>query len=387
MRRVYVFGSTPRVIAVTEDDHLVRFHRDVPDESMTESIHLGRVVRVVNGMQAAFVDIGAEKNGFLPLNEKSEGFNAPRLSEGMHVAVQVKKDAHDGKGAFLTRDITLCGQYVLVMPCCRYIGVSSRITAEADRRRLKQLGKAIAADRFGIVMRAASLEADEDLIAAEAGEMLAQWDELHRKAATAHAPSLLFRPRTLLEALLDDELPRGIDELVTDDSSVMIEGVPARRPRAGETEALLQKRNKALERRVWLDCGGNLIIDPCEAMTVIDVNTAKNTGRRALEETILRTNLEAADEIARQLRLRAISGIILIDMIDMPEESQREAVLERLRTALAADPVKTVVHGFTSLGLIEMTRKKTRVTLRDEWTQPCPHCRGTGRVRKEEPNG
>ena len=211
-----------------------------------------------------------------------------------------------------------------------------------------------------------------------------------REAPTAHVPGVLWQPRTPLRILLDDYLPRGVDELVAaaavpDDGS----GVPVRTvsPDCDEVLRLLRQRDKALQRRVWLDSGANLVIDPCEAMTVIDVNTAKSTGKRGLEDTILRTNLEAAAEVARQVRLRNLGGIILIDMIDMAEDSSREAVLTALREAFRADRVKTVVHGFTSLGLIEMTRKRTRVSLMDALTVPCPHCGGSGRLHEEEDHG
>jgi len=207
-------------------------------------------------------------------------------------------------------------------------------------------------------------------------------------------PSVVHKPRTLLDSLLDDYRPRGIDRIITNDETL----AKALAPVAPVTMAsddlmsiarLHHQRDKALQRHVWLDSGASLVIDPCEAMTVIDVNTAKFTGKRDLEQTILRTNLEACKEIARQVRLRNLSGIILIDMIDMHSDVQREQVLAALRDAFAADRVKTVIHGFTSLGLIEMTRKKSRMPLREEWTVTCHVCHGSGRemLMKEEKHG
>ncbi len=384
-REIYVHRGAQRELAVVEDGRLVEYLRENPESSSTENVYLGRVERVVTGMNAAFVDIGQEKNGFLPLEERG-ATHPTRLQCGMRVLVQVKKEAQGTKGAFLTRDITLCGQYALLMPCNRYIGVSSRVESAQDKEALRTLGHEIAGEAFGLVMRHASLEAEEPEIRAEIAAMLDAWHQVEAKAVTAPAPSLIYQPRTLLDSLLDDYLPRGIQRVVTDDEALDIPGceIIHEAPGVMARHGLTLQRDKALRRLVWLDGGGNLMIDPCEALTVIDVNTAKNTGKRAMEQTVLRTNLEAAEEIARQVRLRNLSGIILIDMIDMQEESHRQAVLDALAEAFRADRVKTVIHGLTSLGLVEMTRKKTRRPLRDDWTQPCETCRGTGRVPMTE---
>lgn len=354
-RKIYVQCGPVRHIAVTENDKLVEYLLDDTAAASTESIYLGRVERVVSGMQAAFVDIGQEKNGFLPLEERSKSADLPKLREGMHVLVQVKKEAQGTKGAFLTRDVTLCGQYALVMPLNRHVGVSSRIEDEDAKKALRETGAAIAGGRFGLVMRNAALDADECDIRAEVDELLAQWDAVQKAAPTAHAPSLIHQPRTQLDVLLNDLLPRGVDEIITDGAAFELPGVKSMAvdclPGTLMRQYGLDKQlEKALQRRVWLDSGANLIIDPCEAMTVIDVNTAKFTGRRDAEQTLLKTDLEAAAEIARQVRLRNLGGIILIDMIDLQEEEHRRQVLDALKTALAADRVKTVVHGLTSLG-------------------------------------
>ncbi len=391
-REIYVQSSTPRHLAVVEDGKLVEYLKEREDASAAEGIYLGRVERVVNGMQAAFVSIGQEKNGFLPLKERSATARLQPLSSGARVLVQVKKEAQGEKGAFLTRDITLCGQYVLLMPCNRYVGVSARVTEEADKSALRALGAELSGGQFGLVMRHAALEAAREDVQAELETLLSAWHEVEKQAPTAHAPSLLYRPRTLLDGLLDDYLPRGVTCVVTDDETLSIEGVPVERTACEkgslmESAGLTRARDKALERRVWLESGGNLVFDLCEAMTVIDVNTAKFTGKRALEATIRQTNLEAAQEIARQVRLRNLGGMILIDLIDMEAEQDRQDVLNALETAFAADRVKTVVHGFTSLGLVEMTRKKVRAPLWQDWMEACPACRGAGRVRKEEQHG
>lgn len=389
MREIYIQSGPRREIAVVENGKLVEYLIE-DDSDSAEAIYVGRVERVVPGMKAAFVDIGQEKNGFLPLEEKNQ-VNAPKLQSGMSVLVQIRKEAQGSKGAFLSRDISLCGETVLAMPLNDMIGVSSRITDAAQRRALQELGREITGGKFGLVMRSAAAEASEDAIREEAERLMGRWEEIRREAPTAHVPSMIFGARSQLDMLLADYRPRGIDCIHTDDEALAqalssTYAVRQSKPGVMALMGLTKQRDKALERRVWLDSGGNLVIDPCEAMTVIDVNTAKFTGKRRLEETIVKLNLEACKEIARQVRLRNLSGIILIDMIDMASEESREKVLDALREAFAADRVKTVIHGFTSLGLVEMTRKKSRRPLREDFTQECRHCRGRGRTIIEEEN-
>lgn len=393
MREIYIKSGDPREIALVEDGKLCEYLRD-DSAASTEAIYAGRVERIVPGMKAAFVDIGQEKNGFLPLEERSQTAAVPKLQTGDTVLVQVKKEAQGTKGAFLTRDITLCGESVILMPMNRYVGASSRIEDEGVRKALIALGKQIANGAYGLIMRNAALNATEADIRNEVDELTCVWNKITQIVPTAHVPSLVHRPRTQLDSLLDDYKHRGIDRIVTNDAALakQLESIA---PVMLATDELMHiarldhQRDKALQRHVWLDSGASLVIDPCEAMAVIDVNTAKFTGKRDLEQTILKTNLEACKEIARQVRLRNVAGIILIDMIDMEEEEHRQQVLDALREAFAADRVKTVIHGFTSLGLIEMTRKKSRVPLKDEWTRPCGVCRGTGRemLNKEEQHG
>lgn len=388
MRELYIKGGGRREIAVVEDGRLVEYLLDDASAQTTEVVYLGRVERVVPGMNAAFVDIGQEKNGFLPLSERNMPA-AEKLQSGMAVLVQVRKEAHDGKGAFLSRDITLCGEYGLVMPLNRMIGISSRITNASDREALRALAERIADGQFGMVMRASSLGADETVIREEAAALMAQWDTIRRATPTAHVPSVIHQARSLLDSVIDDYRPRGIDRIHTDDPVLAksLEGIAPVTVSAGNPIALMgldRQRDKALERRVWLDSGGTLVIDPCEALTVIDVNTAKFTGKRRLEETILRLNLEACGEIARQVRLRNLSGIILIDLIDMEAEESRARVLEALEAAFSHDRVKTVIHGFTSLGLVEMTRKRARRPLQDEWGRECPKCHGSGYIKEDD---
>ena len=391
MREIYVKSGVVRQIALVEDQRLCEFLLD-DGAAAAEAIYTGRVERIVPGMKAAFVDIGQEKNGFLPLEEKSKALVLPKLQTGDTVLVQVKKAAQGTKGAFLSRDLTLCGHGVILMPLNRYIGVSSRIETESARARLQEIGRSIAQDRFGLVMRATAENLTPEELAGESEQLLEAWQDIVRRAPTAHVPSVIHQPRTQLQSLLDDYRSRGIYRVVTNDA-VLAEELADMLPVHMAGDDLMERwntqRDKALGRHVWLDSGASLVIDICEAMTVIDVNTAKFTGKKNLEETLLKTNLEACREISRQVRLRNLGGIILIDMIDMMSDDQRQHVLAALKDAFALDRVKTVVHGFTSLGLVEMTRKKSRVMLREEWTKPCSTCRGSGReaLFKEEQHG
>ena len=369
-RTLLIAAGTPMEAAVAEDGRLAEYLIDSGDGGAADTVLLGRVERIVKGMDAAFVDIGAERSAFLPLKEKSGSFDAVPLQCGMAVPVQIRREAHDRKGAFLSRDITLCGEYVLLMPLNRYTGISAKITDGEAREALKRLGRELSGDRFGLVLRTAAAEADAELIAAEAEELYARWEEIRRAAATAHVPSVLYRGGGLTEGLLRDYAPRGIDAVVTNDSGAAaafrdICPVTLTEDDPIAARGLYRERDRALERFVWLKSGGSLFIDECEALTVIDVNSGKYTGKRCQGDTALRIDLEACGEIARQLRLRALGGIIIIDFIDLRGEDERRQVTDRLAECLREDRCKTVIHGFTALGLLEMTRKRTRVTLRE----------------------
>lgn len=368
MREIYIRKKDTLDIAVVEDGRLVEY-LPADNDASAEAIYLGRVERVMPGMKAAFVQIGQEKNGFLPLEERNVP-DLPKLQVGMNVVVQVRKEAQGVKGAFLSRDVNLCGEYVIFSPMNRMAAVSSRITKERHRKALKELARDISRGDFGLIMRSASRNTTEEAIRAEVDELRACWESIRNAAPTAHVPSILHQPRTTIELVLADYHSRGIDRICTNDAAlaeqlssyapVIVMGDNLFDVARVSTELL-----KALERRVWLNNGGNLVFDPCEAMTVIDVNTAKFTGKHELSDTVLQTNLEACQEIARQVRLRNVSGIIIIDMIDMISREHHHAVLEALNRAFSDDRVKTVVHGFTSLGLVEMTRKRSRPPLRE----------------------
>ena len=359
----------PGFCAVTEDGVLVEYIPNDPSDQCGD-ILLGKTDRLMPGMNCAFVDIGRKKSGFLPLDENSSSFTGGKVRSGESPIVQIKKEENGTKGAFLTRDITLPGTMVILMPMNRYIGVSSRITDESVREELKKTGREIAADRFGLVMRKAAEAAAPEMIRQEAESLYETWRMTEEKASKGGKPGSLLFSCSIAERLQED---------YARDSSINTV-----QESAETDDGIARQVRQARERTVRLPGGGNIILDRCEAMTVIDINTASAAVSGSKEQTILETNLEACGAIAQQVRLRNLSGIILIDFIDMDNETDRSMVLKRLEECFSRDRVKTVIHGWTSLGLIEMTRKRTRAGIYDNLLKACPVCGGTGYVLREQ---
>ena len=333
----------PGFSAVTEDGVLVEY---IPDDLTDQcgDILLGRTDRVMPGMNCVFVDIGRKKSGFLPMDENSESFTGGKIHSGDRILLQIKKEETGSKGAFLTRDITLPGSLVILMPMNRYIGVSNRISDEGTREKLRKTGLEIADGRFGLVMRNSAEGAEISTIRQEAEMLYEVWQEIMNKVAQGGKPGRVLLSGNTAERLREDYAKDGVDEILT------------------VTEAdnqVMRQLRLASERTIRLHGGGNIVVDRCEAMTVIDINTASFTGGESKDRTILETNLEACEVIAQQVRLRNLSGIILIDFIDMNEERDRSLVSDRLAECFAADRIKTVLHGWTKLGIMEMTRKRT----------------------------
>jgi len=344
-----------REIALMDGKRLLHFGRDEGGSIAAEQIYLGRVDRIVKGMEAAFVRLGGDVIGFLPFSECRE---KPR--SGDKILVQVKKPPVGEKAAYLTEDIALAGRFVLLTPFTRRFAVSKKIEDEETRSCLAELAARVAPEGMGLVMRTESAKAEEAAITEDVSALETAWEEvLHQRAETAEPGLLKGREDALLRLLRDEH---GQIESILTDQPEEITGVsvPVQAcPQPFDLYNVPAKLEKSMNRKVWLDCGGYLIIDPTEAMTVIDVNSGKFTGNKTgTENTFLKLNLEAAKEIARLLRLRNIGGIVIIDFVDMQNEESREAVRSALEEALKDDPVKAVVHGFTSLGLMEMTRKK-----------------------------
>ena len=344
-----------REIALLDGKRLMAFFQDAGSGIEAEQVYLGAVDRIVKGMEACFVRLGKDQVGFLPFSECRE-----RPRSGDKLLVQVKKPPIGEKAPYLTADISLAGRYVILTPFTARFAVSQKITEEGERARLKSMAAKLAPAGCGLVMRTESADASEDDIAADANALSAAWNEILEKRQTAQAPCLLKGREDALSRLLRDEHGEICEILTNAPEALPLLPFPVRPcDHPFDLYSVRAKLEKSMQRKVWLDCGGYLIIDKTEALTVIDVNSGKFTGNKTgTENTFLKLNTEAALEIARILRLRNIGGIVIIDFVDMQNEDSRAAVQKALEEALRDDPVKAVVHGFTTLGLMEMTRKK-----------------------------
>ncbi len=398
-------------IAVLEDDVLVEHYVDrVAHRSYVGNVYLGRVQNVLPSMEAAFVDIGKGRNAVLyagEVNWDASGLEGqPKriesvLKSGQSVLVQVTKDPLGHKGARLTSQISLPGRYLVYVPDGSMTGISRKLP-DKERARLKQILKKVMPENAGVIVRTAAEGASEEELERDISRLASQWDSIKRKAKSASAPSLLNSEPDLTVRVVRDVFNEDFSSLVVSGGEAwdtVREYVDYVAPHLAErlshwTEErdvfeayrVDEQIAKALERKVWLPSGGSLIIDRTEAMTVVDVNTGKFTGQGGnLEETVTKNNLEAAEEIVRQLRLRDIGGIIVIDFIDMVLESNRDLVLRRMLECLSRDRTKHQVAEVTSLGLVQMTRKRVGQGLLEAFSHSCEHCNGRGLVVSTEP--
>ncbi|GAA2969037.1 MULTISPECIES: Rne/Rng family ribonuclease [Microbacterium] len=398
-------------IGVLEDNVLVEHYvARSQDASLIGNVYLGRVQNVLPSMEAAFVDIGRGRNAVLYSGEVDwdsvETGNQPRrielaLKSGDKVLVQVTKDPVGHKGARLTSQISLPGRYLVYVPGGAMNGISRKLP-DTERARLKKILKEVLPESSGVIVRTAAEGATEDQLTRDVQRLTAQWEHINRQVETTGAPALLHSEPDLLVKIVRDVfnedfsrmLIQGEDALHT--ISRYLEGVaPDLLERVSEYEGdadpfdefrITEQIEKALDRKVWLPSGGSLVIDRTEAMTVIDVNTGKFVGSGGnLEETVTKNNLEAAEEIVRQLRLRDIGGIIVVDFIDMVLESNRDLVLRRLVECLSRDRTKHQVAEVTSLGLVQMTRKKLGLGLLETFSEPCEVCAGRGVIVHHDP--
>ncbi|MFI0411380.1 Rne/Rng family ribonuclease [Actinomadura sp. 3N508] len=391
-------------IAVLEDDVLVEHYVNrATHQSYVGNVYLGKVQNVLPSMEAAFVDIGKGRNAVLyagEVNWDASGLEGqPRriesaLKSGQSVLVQVTKDPLGHKGARLTSQVSLPGRYLVYVPDGSMTGISRKLP-DKERSRLKAILKKVMPENAGVIVRTAAEGATEEELSRDVSRLAAQWDNIQKKVKTASAPSLLYGEPDLTIRVVRDIFNEDFSKLVVsgegawDTVSEYVEYVaPHLAERVerwtGKQDALTAYRideqiAKALDRKVWLPSGGSLVIDRTEAMTVIDVNTGKFTGQGGnLEETVTRNNLEAAEEIVRQLRLRDIGGIVVIDFIDMVLESNRDLVLRRLVECLSRDRTKHQVAEVTSLGLVQMTRKRVGQGLLEAFSETCESCGGRG---------
>jgi ribonuclease G len=368
------------------------------------NIYLGKTARVLPGMQSAFVDAGLERAAFLHVADMSEHRRQAGtkpiekiLAVGQPVLVQVVKDPIGSKGARLSTQVSLAGRLLVYLPQDPHIGISQRID-EAGRQQLRDRLKELMPpdETGGYILRTQAEGASDEELRADIAYLRSLWRDISARAG-ANAPALLYQDLSLAERVLRDMVTPSVAAVRIDSRetyqklAAFAEAyTPALRPRLEhytgerplfETYNVEPEIQKALSRRVDLKSGGTLVIDQTEAMTTIDVNTGGFVGSRTFDETVFRTNLEAAHAIARQLRLRNLGGIVVVDFIDMASQEHRTAVLEELKKALARDRTRTTVNGFTALGLVEMTRKRTRESLAHVLCEPCPACEGRGEIK------
>lgn len=405
-------------VAILEDKELVEIYYERPNhERLVGNIYRGKVSSVLPGMQAAFIDIGFEKNAFLYLGDAisnkeyfEEEFdnhqNIKNISieevirQGQEITVQVIKEPIGTKGPRVTTNITLPGRHLVLLPNADYVGVSRRIENELEKVKLKKIAEKIKPKGMGLIVRTASEGKEEEDFTNDLSFLLKLWEIIKNKEKSGAVPRYIHKDLSLIYRTVRDLFTWEINKFIVNDRSEynkileLVEMIsPALKLRVEyysknfdlfEHYQISTKISRALSRKIWLKCGGYLIIDKTEALTVIDVNTGKYTGGSNLEDTVLRANLEAAKEISKQLRLRDIGGIVIIDFIDMNKVEHQQMVIETLKQSLKKDRTKTTVVGMTGLGLIEMTRKKVRQTISSVLNVQCPYCDGTGEILSPE---
>ena len=397
-------------VAMLEGRSLIEHYVSRPaddSEQIHGNIYLGRVQNVLPGMEAAFVDIGTPKNAVLYRGDVQfdkedvvEQGPEPRIEHVLQarqlILCQVTKNPIGAKGGRLTQEVSLPGRFVVLIPDSRTYGISKRLPDD-ERRRLRSILDRVKPDEHGIIVRTAAESATEHELRTDMTRLLAMWEEIKEKSKKASSPTLLYREPPLAVRVIREEFSSDYRGIIIDDRELYDEVRqyigdfnPEFLDRVefydGQAEglSLFEKQHvheqihKALDIKVWLPSGGSLVIEHTEALTVIDVNTGKNVGKTNLEETVFSNNLEAADEIARQLRLRDIGGIIVIDFIDMETRENRRQVLDRFKSALSRDKTRTQVFDISELGLVEMTRKRIGEGLLTNFVDSCPTCEGRG---------
>jgi ribonuclease E len=402
-------------IAVLEGRSLIEHYVSTPTDETTSidgNIYFGRVQNVLPGMEAAFIDIGTPKNGVLYRGDVAydpsevEGGERPRiervLRNGQSIIVQVTKNPIGHKGARLTQEVSLAGRFVVMVPGQpQTYGISKRLPDD-ERKRLRRVLDRLRPADAGLIVRTAAEGATEDELERDMLRLNAQWKQISELAKKAKPGSLLYKEPALAIRLIREEFTKEYRGVVIDHRGLYEEVRGYIDQMAPELEERIEyydpdaenlpifekfhvheQLHKALDRKVWLPSGGSIIVERTEALTVIDVNTGKNVGASNLEETVYRNNLEAAEAVARELRLRDIGGIIVIDFIDMEIKANRESVENAFRDALARDKTRTQIFPISDLGLIEMTRKRVSEGLVEAFSSTCPHCNGRGFVVDE----
>ncbi|MEN9645786.1 MAG: hypothetical protein RL238_2455 [Actinomycetota bacterium] len=399
-------------VAVLEGRNLIEHYVSKPADDVSQihgNIYVGKVQNVLPGMEAAFVDIGTPKNAVLYRGDVQydaedivEKNKEPRIEQMLRakqlIVCQVTKNPIGAKGARLTQEVSLPGRFVVLIPNSKTYGISKRLPDDV-RKRLRNILDRVKPAEHGLIVRTAAENASEHELRADMTRLLDQWNAIEAKAKKAQGPTLLYREPELAVRVIREEFNAEYRGVVIDDQRLyddVKDYVGAFNPELAdrveyfdavedglpmyERFHIHEQLHKALDRKVWLPSGGSLIIEHTEALTVIDVNTGKNVGTSNLEETVFRNNLEAAEEVAKQLRLRDIGGIVVIDFIDMEIKDNRKKVVEAFRSALARDKTRTQVFDISELGLVEMTRKRIGEGLLVNFADQCPNCEGRGLV-------
>lgn len=426
-------------VALVENGIVAELHiQRKTGQELMGNIYRGRVVRVLPGMQAAFVDIGLDRSAFLYVSDVYKDFleleqmmlhnsiengespddetvvneNRPDplagisfniedlLHEGQDIMVQISKEPIGTKGARLTSHVSLPGRHLVLMPTVNHIGISRRIEDPDERERLRRMVQDIRPNHMGFIVRTVSEGADTDKLKSEMDFLLKLWADIQKKMSKLTVPGLIYQDLSISLRSVRDLFTHEVDRLIIDSKeeyeSIMtfIETFVPRLKYSVElfdgsdpifdTYGIEMEISRALEKKIWLKSGGYIVIELTEALTAIDVNTGSYVGKRNLEETILKTNLEAVKEIAYQLRLRNIGGLIVIDFIDMEKMANRDRVFVSLKEALSKDKAKTHILRMSELGLIEMTRKRTRENLNRFLSEPCWYCEGRGSLKSKK---
>ncbi len=411
-------------VALLEEGRLAEFYVErAKDRGITGNIYKGKVVRVLPGMQSAFVEVGLQRTAFLHVTDIRDAFEdedeedadkggkredrshgqgriQDLLKEGQEITVQAAKEPLGTKGSRVTSYVSLPGRHLVFMPTYDKVAISRRISSDRERKRLREIVHSLKSPGHGYIVRTVCEGMDKDEIKADMEFLLRLWKRIQENARKSGTPALIYEELDLTLRIIRDLFSSDVERLVIDSreeysraSDFVNEFMPELSPKLSlhegkedlfDAHGIEIELAQALEIKVWLRSGGYLIIDQMEALTAVDINTGKYVGKRSSDDTILRTNIEAVEETVRQLRLRNIGGIIVIDFIDMARASDREKVYNELKEALKADKAQTNILKISELGIVEMTRKRVRESLAQSLCEPCQCCDGNGLVKAKD---
>ena len=412
-KEIYINESMEETrIAIQEDNQLVEVYIERQDNHrMVGNVYKGKVENVLPGMQAAFVDIGYELNSFLPFSEIDseeylQGHKKNKNSKNDNIEVDLKKDQEifvqvikepfAGKGPRVTTEVALPGRLLVLVPGANYIGISKKIWDKYERRRLKKIAQSLRKGDIGIIIRTVAEGKSENHIENDFKQLMESWEEIEKKADSERAPVLVYEDLETASSVVRDLLTPDVEKIIIDSkrlykktekylediSPSLLDRLELYKLKSPlfESFGIEGEIEKLMRPKAWLKSGAYLIIEKTEAMVVVDVNSGRFVGKKLHEDNSLKINLEAAREVARQLRLRDLSGLIVIDFIDMKKEENRKKVFHELRRELRKDRAKVAVAPITEFGLLEMTRQRIRVSLLDSMSEECPSCKGSGKI-------